>query len=204
MLTQPYFRCRAVHMVWLVWCTSRRPLLQALHHKANLCFDDSLLNKVLQDYDDDGTGVNPPRHTLCWSSVDGLRSYRALCAGIINFRKFCENVLDSKVGQADCVTKTKPSGMKNVVSSDAGTSDHFIRRKIRMAAKDLRLAFKARDKSGVGEIPLDEFRAGKESAIRFTGGSLNCTALAPWILQGRALCLASFGGLRHPHDRRTV
>eukprot|EP01048_Picozoa_sp_COSAG05_P019831 COSAG05_NODE_3212_length_2239_cov_11.088537_2_plen_617_part_01 len=107
---------------------------EVLHHKANIAFDDDLLAKVMQDYDDDGTGE-------------------------IDFRKFCENVLNSKVGQADCVTKVKPSGSKNVVSSDAGTSDHFIRRKIRMAAKDLRLAFKARDASGTGEIPVDQWRA---------------------------------------------
>jgi Ca2+-binding EF-hand superfamily protein len=87
----------------------------------------------MREYDDDGTGE-------------------------INFRKFCENVFNSKAGQADCVTKVKPRGMKNVVSSDAGTSDHFLRRKIRMAAKDLKLAFKARDTSGVGAIPVDEWR----------------------------------------------
>ena len=105
----------------------------ALHHKANLAFDDGLLQRLLQEYDDDGSGQ-------------------------IDFRKFCNNVLGSKVGDADCVTKTKPTGSKNVVSSDAGNSDHFLRRKIRLAAKDIKLAFKAMAYKN-GDIPVHEWRS---------------------------------------------
>ena len=43
--------------------------------KANLCFDESLLRRVMADYDDDNTGI-------------------------IDYRKFCENVLDSKPDDA--------------------------------------------------------------------------------------------------------
>jgi len=105
----------------------------ALHMKANLAFAPALLNRLMADYDDDKSGA-------------------------INFRKFCENVMDSKVGQADCVTKVKPKGLKNVVSSDAGTSDHFIKRKIQMEKKNLRLAFRAADGSGQGVVPVDQLR----------------------------------------------
>lgn len=79
-------------------------------------------------------------------------------SGTINFRKFCENVMDSRVGQADCVTKIKPKGLKNVVSSDAGTSDHFLKRKISMEKRNLRLAFKARDDTGMGIVKTDDLK----------------------------------------------
>lgn len=105
----------------------------ALHMKANIAFEQPMLEKLMAFYDDDKSGT-------------------------INFRKFCENVMDSKVGQADCVTKIKPSGQKNVVSSDAGTSAHFIKRKIQMEKKNLRMAFRDRDASGVGVLKTDQLR----------------------------------------------
>ena len=79
-------------------------------------------------------------------------------SGSINFRKFCENVMDSRVGQADCVTKVKPKGQKNVVSSDAGTSEHFLKRKIQMEKKNLRMAFRSRDSTGLGVVKVNDLR----------------------------------------------
>jgi Ca2+-binding EF-hand superfamily protein len=105
----------------------------ALHMKANIAFEQPMLEKLMAFYDDDKSGT-------------------------INFRKFCENVMDSKVGQADCVTKCKPKGNKNVVSSDAGTSEHFLKRKIQMEKKNLRLAFRARDDTGMGIVKTDDLR----------------------------------------------
>ncbi len=105
----------------------------ALHMKANIAFEQPMLEKLMAFYDDDKSGT-------------------------INFRKFCENVMDSRVGQADCVTKVKPKGQKNVVSSDAGTSEHFLKRKIQMEKRNLRLAFKAKDATGMGIVRTDELR----------------------------------------------
>eukprot|EP01052_Picozoa_sp_SAG31_P001912 SAG31_NODE_64_length_28590_cov_17.914464_22_plen_244_part_00 len=104
-----------------------------LHLKANLAFDDKILKALMKEYDDDGTGT-------------------------IDFRKFVENVLGSRSGQADCISKVRPKGISNVVSSDAGTSEHMLRRKIQMAKKELRAAFRDRD-NGRGSISVPEFRA---------------------------------------------
>lgn len=106
---------------------------RALHMKANIAFEQSMLEKLMAFYDDDSSGS-------------------------INFRKFCENVMDSRVGQADCITKVKPQGQKNVVSSDAGTSEPFLKRKIQMEKKNLRMAFKARDSTGLGVVKVTDLR----------------------------------------------
>lgn len=106
---------------------------RALHMKANIAFDQSMLEKLMAFYDDDNSGS-------------------------INFRKFCENVMDSRAGQADCVTKVKPKGQKNVVSSDAGTSEHFLKRKIQMEKKNLRMAFRSRDSTGLGVVKVNDLR----------------------------------------------
>lgn len=72
--------------------------------------------------------------------------------------------------QADCVSKVRPKGTANVISSDAGTSDHMLKRKIQMAKKELRSAFRDRD-NGRGGIAIPEFRGVLEKFdIRMTDG----------------------------------
>jgi Ca2+-binding EF-hand superfamily protein len=107
-----------------------------------------------------------------------MREYDDDGSGEINFRKFVENVLDSRTGQADCISKVRPKGTSNVVSSDAGTSEHMLRRKIQMAKKELRSAFRDRDGDGKGDsIPIAEFRVVLEKFdIRMTDNQV-CTPL---------------------------
>ena len=100
--------------------------------KAGLIFEDAMLRKVMDKFDDDGSGE-------------------------INFRKFATFVMGSGARDSSSVLDTQTAGRKDYVSADGGNSEMMLFRKVRMSAKGLRHAFRDIDTVGKGSIPLDDF-----------------------------------------------
>ena len=106
---------------------------RAILLKAGLIFEDAMLRKVMDKFDDDDSGE-------------------------INFRKFATFVMGSGARDASSVLDTQTAGRKDYVSADGGNSEMMLFRKVRMSAKGLRHAFRDIDTMGKGVIPLDDFQ----------------------------------------------
>ena len=94
---------------------------RVLKENVGLQFGDKLYAQLMAAYDDDG-------------------------AGHIDFRKFVENVLESKSSDATSVVNNEA---KTKMGDDYGNSEQALRRRVRDQWKDLHIAFKhASDSSG--------------------------------------------------------
>ena len=94
---------------------------RVLKENVGLQFGDKLYAQLMAAYDDDG-------------------------AGHIDFRKFVENVLESKSTDATSVVNNEA---KTKLGDDYGNSEQALRRRVRDQWKDLHIAFKhASDSSG--------------------------------------------------------
>jgi len=105
----------------------------ALARKANLQFEDALLARIIKQFDPQNTGE-------------------------INFASFSELVMGSTKGDHSSVHSVRPSGCDNMVSADSGNSVDMIKRKVRIAWKDLRNAFRAADENCSGCLDKEELR----------------------------------------------
>eukprot|EP01043_Picozoa_sp_COSAG02_P044383 COSAG02_NODE_3961_length_5981_cov_175.988949_1_plen_680_part_10 len=106
---------------------------KALLMKGGLIFDDAILRKVMDKFDDDGTGE-------------------------IDFRKFCTFVMGSTSRDATGIKTNIVDSSSTVESADSGNSAMMLRRKIRMGAKDIRRAFKDLDRNGSGRLSYEDLR----------------------------------------------
>ena len=100
----------------------------AMNRKLNLRFEDGLLEQVMKRFDDTGDGQ-------------------------INYRKWCELVMDSTKEQATSLG-IGHARVSDHVSADSGNSDMMLRRKLRISCKDLRNAFKDVQNED-GRVPLE-------------------------------------------------
>jgi Ca2+-binding EF-hand superfamily protein len=99
--------------------------------KCGLAFEDSLLQRIMDKLDDNGTGE-------------------------IDFRKFCEVLMGS--GKRDSVGLKLQTELGTQISDDAGNSEMMIKRKVQMSFRDLRRAFKELDRGGNGVLSMEDFR----------------------------------------------